>query len=150
MADTTVFWNSDSEEDRKRFALLLAPLVGASRTKTFTRHEGTAYLLSMQDVSPAILEEAVVVLVRRGITWMPKPGDLKAECVRILNEKRAAARLEQMKTCQHISGGWREVIVNGVERMERCECWTAGKAAADRIGAALELPPVSYDEADLS
>lgn len=146
MADAPTFWNRDNEEDRTKFAQLLAPLVGASRTKSFTRHEGTAYLLSMMDVPPAILEEAVVAMVRRGVTWMPKPGDLKAECVKVLDAKRAAARIEFMKTCPHISGGWREVVVNGVPRMARCECWNAGKEAADRIGAALELPPAPHED----
>ena len=40
----------------------------------------TSLRLSLADVPRPILEEAIDWLVTRGITWMPKPGDVKAEC----------------------------------------------------------------------
>jgi len=143
MADQ-VFWNRDNEADRKRFALILAPLVGASRTKSFTRHEGTAYILSMQDVPPAILEEAVASLVRQGVTWMPKPGDLKKECASVMAAKRKAAAALHLESCEHSS---HFIDVDG--RMERCPCWKRAQQAMVEVGQAIALPPSREDAAEL-
>ncbi len=118
MAEPQIYWRRDNEEDRKRFALLMAPLIGASRTKSFTRHEGTAYILSMQDVPPAILEAAVEQLVRAGVTWMPKPGDLKAECAKVMAAKRKAAAALHLESCDNDS-----YFIDIVGRMQRCPCW---------------------------
>lgn len=153
MADQ-VFWRRDNEDDRKKFALILAPLVGASRTKSFTKHEGTAYILSMQDVSPAILEDAVGALVKRGITWMPKPGDLKAECAKVMHAKRLQAHdaslPDECPTCgrekDYKGARWKEITINGVERLVMCDCKRIALKAADRVGQALELPPSREDD----
>lgn len=140
MANDQVFWRRDNEEDRQRFATLLLPLVGASRTKSFTRSEGTAYILSMQDVPPAILEAAVVRLVKAGVTWMPKPGELKAECAKVMSERRAAAAQLHLSECTH-SSHWIEV--DGA--MQRCPCWTRAQQAMLEVGQALALPPAPSD-----
>lgn len=143
MADHT-FWNRDSEPDRKKFALILAPLVGASRTKSFTRHEGTAYILSMQDVSPEILTAAVESLVRQGVTWMPKPGDLKAECAKVMADKRKAAAAKHLEDCDH-SSHWIEI--DG--RLQRCPCWKRAQQAMADVGQAIALPPSREDSMEL-
>jgi hypothetical protein len=139
--DHPVFWRRDDEDDRKRFATLLLPLVGASRTKSFTRAEGTAYILSMQDVPPAILEEAVVRLVRAGVTWMPKPGDLKTECAKVMAEKRATAARLHLSECTH-SSHWIEI--DG--KLQRCPCWTRAQQAMLDVGHQIALPPKEDDE----
>lgn len=144
MADH-IFWRRDSEEDRKRFALLMAPLVGASRTKTFTRHEGTAYILSMQDVPPAILEEAVIALVQQGVTWMPKPGELKAECAKVMAAKRKVAASLHLEGCEHSS---HFIEIDG--RMQRCPCWTRAQQAMADVGQAIALPPSREDSSELA
>lgn len=145
MADQ-VFWNRDNEDDRKKFALILAPLVGASRTKSFTRHEGTAYILSMQDVPPAILEEAVSSLVKQGVTWMPKPGDLKAECAKVMAAKRKAAAALHLDGCDHSS----QYIYNPeTRRDERCPCWTRAQQAMAAVGQAIALPSSREEQKEL-
>ena len=141
MAEPQIFWNRDSEEDRKKFALVLAPLVGASRTKSFTRHEGTAYIMSMQDVPPAILEAAVASLVNAGVTWMPKPGDLKAECAKVMATKRKAAAALHLGNCEHSSH-----FIDGRNGLERCPCWKRAQRAMAEVGQAIALPP-SREEA---
>lgn len=135
MADQ-IFWRRDNEQDRKKFAMLLAPLVGASRTKSFTRHEGTAYMLSMQDVPPAILEAAVVQLVQAGVTWMPKPGELKAECAKVMAVKRKAAAALHLEGCDHSS---HFIEVDG--KNKRCPCWIRAQQAMEAVGQAISLPP---------
>jgi len=113
--------------------------------------ERAAYERTLKDISADILAEAAQMLVDEAAAGrkfypLPKAPDWKAAAAKVLNNRRKAAQLEQLKNCQHLTGHWREVIVNGVTRMARCECWEAGKAAADRIGAPLELPAVASDE----
>lgn len=144
MADPQLFWNRDSEEDRKKFALILAPLVGASRTKSFTRHEGTAYIISMQDVPPAILEAAVASLVNAGVTWMPKPGDLKAECAKVMAAKRKAAAAVHLDDCEHSSH-----FIDGPKGLERCPCWKRAQQAMASVGQAIALPPSHHEPLEI-
>lgn len=144
MAEPQIFWRRDNEDDRKKFALLLAPLVGASRTKSFTRHEGTAYILSMQDVPPAILEDAVASLVQLGVTWMPKPGDLKAECAKVMAAKRKAAAAMHLESCDHDS---HFIEIDG--RNERCSCWKRAQQAMADVGQAIALPASREDASEL-
>lgn len=143
MADQ-IFWRRDNEDDRKRFALLMAPLIGASRTKSFTRHEGTAYILSMQDVPPAILEAAVEQLVREGVTWMPKPGDLKKTCAEVMAAKRKSAAAMHLDGCEHSS---HFIEIDG--RMQRCPCWKRAQEAMANVGQAIALPPSREDAVEL-
>ena len=138
------FWRRDSEDDRKKFALILAPLVGASRTKSFTRHEGTAYILSMQDVPPEILAAAVESLVQAGVTWMPKPGDLKAECAKVMAAKRKAVAAIHLEGCDH-SSHWIESDAG----LERCPCWKRAQDAMAAVGQAIVLPASREDAMEL-
>lgn len=85
------FWDRHNEQDRATFAQFLHPLVIASRTKTFTKAEASVYLLTLQDVPREIVALGVSRLIERGITWMPKPGDIKAACCDIVDERRAEA-----------------------------------------------------------
>lgn len=145
MADR-IFWNRDSEADRQRFAVILAPLVGASRTKSFTRHEGTAYILSLQDVSPEILTAAVESLVRQGVTWMPKPGDLKAECAKVMAAKRKAVAAIHLESCDHAS---HFIEDQATKRMKRCPCWDRAQAAMAAVGQPITLPASREDAMEL-
>lgn len=144
MADQ-VFWNRDREQDRAAFARVLAPLVAASRTKSFTRPEATAYMLSLQDVPPAILEGAVAALLERGVDWMPKPGDLKKECATVMAAKRKAAATVHLEGCDHPSN-W---IENAKGQQERCPCWKRAQDAMAAVGQAIALPPSREDQKEL-
>lgn len=109
------------------------------------------YERTLAGLSREVLLEAADLLINEAAAGrkfypMPTAPDVKGAYDKVIKEKRTAARLEQLKNCPHGSGHWRSVIVNGIERMERCECWEAGKAAADRIGAPLQLPTLAGDE----
>lgn len=143
MADQ-IFWNRDSEQDRMTFARALAPLVAASRTKTFTRGEATAYMLSLQDVPPGILEGAIVALLASGVTWMPKPGELKAECAKVMAAKRKVAAALHLESCDHDS---HFIEING--RNQRCPCWERAQQAMLDVGQAIALP-ASREDAELN
>ncbi len=88
MAD---FWDRHNENDRAQFARFLSPLVIASRTKNFTGAEAAVYLLTLKDVPRDILALGVTQLIEAGVTWMPKPGDVKAACAKVIEARRAVA-----------------------------------------------------------
>ena len=111
------------------------PLITASRTKDFegadrARVQLHTWMLSLQDVPEAVLTEAVARLVRRGVTWMPKPGELKAVCADVLTERRTAVAKRHLEDCPH-SGHWTE---DAHGRMVRCPCWTRAMDAKREIG----------------
>lgn len=89
MADK--FWDRHLDTDRVEFARYLAPLVTAARDRKFSKAEASIYLLTLQDVPRDILALGVSKLLEQGITWMPKPGDIKHVCCDIVDERRAEA-----------------------------------------------------------
>ena len=96
------FWDRHSQADKDALKALLMPLVAASRSRDFVdvnsaRVQLAAFMQALSDCPREIVEEAVAAMVTRGIVWMPKPGELKAECARIVAAKRkeASARFER-------------------------------------------------------
>ena len=146
MADQIIHWDRMNTEHRARFAVLLAPLIAASRTKDYeTKEKATVqlhtWMISMREVPPMIIEEAVAKLVNAGVTWMPKPGDLKAACAKVMAVKRKAAAAIHLEDCDH-SSHWIEI--DG--RLQRCPCWTRAQAAMAAVGQAIALPPASRED----
>lgn len=103
----------------------------------------------LEDVPRALVASAVGAIVRRGVTWMPKPGELKAECARIRRDERSAAARRHLADCPH-SGHFVEVVAaDGVERAERRPCWKRAQAEMDAIGAPVSAPlQLTEGEAD--
>lgn len=154
MAET--YWTRSSE-DRAAMAALLRPLVAATRPREFVGTEAAAaqvlaFVQCLRDCPRAVVAEAVTGLVERGLTWMPKPGELKAACAHLVAEKRRAAWLATLASdCPDCHGSrWREVSVNSVPRMTRCACWTAAMQAVDRVGQPLALPQSREDRDEVS
>lgn len=147
MADQ--IWDRMNPEHRARFGVLLAPLIAASRTKDYETPEKATvqlhtWMISMCEVPESILSEAIANLVNRGVTWMPKPGDLKAECAKVMALKRKAAAALHLDTCEHSS---RFIDVSG--RMERCPCWKRAQQAMADVGQAIALPPSREDQMEI-
>jgi hypothetical protein len=144
VADTT-YWDRMNPEHRERFGIMLAPLIAASRTKDYeTKEKATVqlhtWMISMREVPPEIIEEAIATIVNRGVIWMPKPGDLKAECAKVMAKKRKAAAAMHLENCDHSS---HFIEING--RMERCPCWKRAQHAMASVGQAIALPPARED-----
>ena len=141
------FWDRHSEADRVQFAMFLQPLVIASREKSFTKAEASVYLLTLQDVPRDILALGVTKLLQDGVTWMPKPGDIKSACRAVIEAKRleagrqAAALLEDCPDCH--GSGWREADGGVV----RCTCHKRARALMDGMPEPLALPPSNDPEA---
>ena len=158
MADQIIHWDRLNEAHRAAFARMLAPLIAASRSKDYeTKEKATVqlhtWMLSMRDVSPVIIEEAIANLITAGVTWMPKPGELKAECAKVMTRKRLEAYEDSLPalcpTCHrekdYKGARWKEVSINGVDRLVQCDCRTVALEAADRVGQAIALPPSRED-----
>ena len=142
------FWDPRSQADHEAMRDILAPLIVASRDKNFIGQDAAkaqtyAWRLSLADVPRPILKEAITRIVHRGITWMPKPGEVKDECAKVMAAKRQAAFQLLIEDCDH-SSHFEEV--DG--RLQRCACWKRAKAAADAVGQAIALPPSREDAAE--
>ncbi len=142
-----MYWDRRNAEHRARFGGLLAPLVAASRTKDFDGVERAtvqlhAWMLSLQDVPADVLEEAIGHLVRRGVTWMPKPGDVKSECAQVVRHRRAHAARRYLATCDH--AGY--FVENERGQMERCPCFRRAMTAMSEVAAPLALPSWHHPE----
>jgi len=146
---TAPFWDHRSDDDHKAMAKLLAPLVVASQNRNFidpqaAKAQTYTWRISLADVPRLILEEAITRIVTRGITWMPKPGEVKDECAKVLAEKRKAAMVLHLDGCEHSSHFEEFTDRNGVTRTRRCGCWQRAITAADRVG--LPLSPAHREE----
>lgn len=84
----------------------------------------------------------------------PQPAQLKTIASELVAERRKTAfwnSLPPGDTCPDCRGSrWRSVVVNEVERLERCPCWQAALKAADRVGQAIALPASREDAIDMS
>lgn len=141
MADTPKSWDRTSRADQAAMRDLLLPLVAASRSRDFTdtgsaKVQVLAFLQALEDVPRALVAEAVAARVQAGVTWMPKPGELKADCARLRSEARATAAKRILIDCPH-TGHWAE---DADGRVDRCACWQRAQAAMAAIGAPVQAP----------
>lgn len=135
------FWDPRSDDDHKAMAQLLAPLIVASRDRNFIDQKAAkaqtyAWRISLADVPRPIVEEAIANLVRAGINWMPKPGEVKAECAKVMATKRKLAAALHLESCDHSS----HFIENEKGQLERCPCWKRAQQAMEDVGQAIQLP----------
>lgn len=134
------YWDVRSEADHKAMAALLAPLIVASRDRNFISVEAAkaqtyAWRLSLAEVPRPIVAEAIAAIVARGVTWMPKPGEVKAECAAIVERTRKAVRQHFLESCRH-SSQW----IDSPKGLERCPCWKGMQKALEQVERPIELP----------
>lgn len=139
MAD--VLWSPQQPEHRSVFGAVLAPLIVASGTRAFADPDRSrvvmqAWILSLQDVPREVLEAGVARLLTRGVTWMPRPGDLRQACAEVQQERRADAAARARRECQVCidSPGWVEVETDEGPAMRRCACRREVLAAIAAVG----------------
>lgn len=134
-------WDRRNEQDRAEFASLLAPLIVASRSKDFDGEKAKpqlhVWMMSLHDVPKDVLRESVERLIQRGITWMPRPGEVRTECASVVSSRRramAARGAAVIAECDECHGStWRE----GADgRVSRCDC----HAHALRLQEGLPVP----------
>jgi hypothetical protein len=143
-------WNRHDSDERVAFAQLLRPLVIASRVKDFTAAEASVYMLTMEDVPREVVIDAVTRLLREGVTWMPKPGDLKHACCAVVDARRLSAARQAkalQEDCPDCRGsGWADA--EGPNAVVRCNCIKRALELVAEAGEALARPalPPSSEE----
>lgn len=150
MSDAPKFWSAQSDEDHQAMATFLAPLIVASQNRNFIDKQAAkaqtyAWRISLADVPRPILKEAIERIVNRGITWMPKPGEVKEECAKVMAAKRKAAAALHLNNCEHSS----HFIEGLTGRMERCPCWKRAQRAMESVGQAIALPDSREDQMEI-
>lgn len=111
------------------------------------------YWHALKDVAPDVRSETM--LRASGKSWFkfPQPAHLKDLAAGVIAERKQRAfkamLSEDCTVCQGTR--WDTRTIDGVERLQRCSCWTTAKKAADAVGGgeARLLPPVNYREDEL-
>lgn len=160
MADKPLFWDRHNAQDRAAFVRFIEPLAVAAwpspemRQKHFNAASALVYMLTLQDVPRDVLALGVTQLLQDGVTWMPRPGDVKQACCDVVDQRRAFAVREAQQVQDRClicvdSKGWMTVHVNGAEKVDRCDCWKRAKAILDGADQPLTrpaLPPAQNPE----
>jgi len=150
-------WSPRNAQHVAYFSALLKPAVRASATTLFDDAQVglevvQAWVMQLHDVPQDVLEEGFAAVFSAGITWMPKPGEVRKACAEVITARRrvladrARALQEECEECAPDMRGWREVVGDdGVVRMARCMCHKAALALTETAPAALALPPARED-----
>jgi len=150
-------WNYRNAEHVRTMLALLAPLVAAARPREFAdkdvaRDQAKAFLMALKDVPADVLEEAIANTMVEGVKWMPKPGDLREACAAVVDgRRRVAARKAKAlaEDCAQCGGSqWETVVIDGVERVQRCRCFALGLELMAGVEARLSLPPARSSEGE--
>lgn len=113
------------------FAMALAMLAEAYGEKGLTPVRIEAYHQGLSDVALPVLNAAVRRAIRTR-KWFPKVEELRKDCEACRVELRKAL---PFSACESCCNGWAEVLVDGVKRAKRCECWIAHQAQVARLNA---------------
>jgi hypothetical protein len=155
MADA--LWSARTKAHVQHFAAYLKPFQRAAGSRLFDDTDVAletvqAWILTLRDVPADVLEEARSRVLAEGITWMPKPGDVKRHCVAIVNERRrdflqrAAAA---MAACERCHGStWTEVELEGHAHVTRCGCHDEAMAIEAKAPKALAAPKAPDEDHD--
>jgi hypothetical protein len=150
-------WSARDAQHQAYFAALLKPAVRASATTLFDdetvgREVVQAWIMQLHDVPRDVLEAGFARVFGQGITWMPKPGEVRAACAAVIDDRRRAVAaqarqlMEACEVCTVDHRGWREVTApDGIARMQRCECHKAAMLLTEAQPARLALPPARED-----
>ena len=150
MADERlVVWNHENADHRRAFATALAPLVAVlwKKKDPFGVVEARIYMRTLKHVPSTILVAAVEKALEVE-EWFPEPAKLLNIAADLIEEgRRAIAQKWLGEDCEECHGSrWRGITVDGVERLERCGCWTRAMTEMAAIGQPLRrkaLPPAN-------
>jgi hypothetical protein len=144
-------WNPRNVEHLQVFSALLKPAVRASATtlfddQTVARETVQAWIMQLHDVPEDVLFEGFARVFGQGITWMPRPGDVRKACAALIEERRRAAAVDAQQliaSCEDCGGSkFRPVVdAQGVTRMTRCECHRRAMALVNQHPDPIALPP---------
>lgn len=134
--------------DTRDFAMALAALVEAFGVKDFSPVRVRTYEDGLKDVPIPLLNAAV----RKAIatrTFMPKVSEIRQDAEACRGELIAQHKFSACESCNET--GWATVLVDGIERVKRCECFQAHQAKLASLGVTnqpLALPPADHRRYD--
>lgn len=149
-------WNARDKAHVQHFAAYVKPFQRAAGSRLFddptvALETVQAWILTLRDVPADVLEEARERVLAEGITWMPRPGDVKRHCVAIVAERIQAKAVEAKalsEGCKLCHGStWRTVEIDGVDHVSRCGCH---EAAMQVMGTAPKALPAPRERDDVS
>lgn len=117
-------------------------LLSASMRQEVDAMQVRAYRHTLKAIAGDVIYEAAERLASEpGRRFFPTTGEWTGVCATVIDERRAkASRLAQelQENCAACLGsGWRNVVVAGVERVDRCRCWTHGLQLVANCGQSL-------------
>lgn len=122
--------------ERSEFVAVLEPLRVALRAE-MDRAGWEVYFRALADIPRPLLEEAVSRLLREDRQFFPKVTELRAAAERVRLSLRTAMTFEPCDRCE-LSPGWAAILVDGVPRVTRCDCWKAHQQRIAALGAGSE------------
>lgn len=134
-----------SERD---FAMALAMLAEAFGEKGLTPVRIEAYHRSLSDIPMPVLNHAVGLAIK-GSRFFPRVAELRKWCEQARIELRGALKHEPCAVCEQ-SPGWAAVLIDGIPKVTRCQCWKAHQAKVEALGVGnqpLALPAAVDDDA---
>lgn len=126
--------------DKRDRAIALAALVEAFGVHDFSPVRTRTYEDGLKDIPMPLLNAAV----RRAIatrTFFPKVSELRLDAEYCRKELIAAHPYQACMGCH--GSGWVPVEVDGIKRVQRCNCWHVHQQRLVRLGVtstALALP----------
>jgi hypothetical protein len=99
------------------------------------------YKVALEQIPAPLLDLTVrrLILTRR---FFPRPVDILEDAEAVRLELKASLKFVPCAMCES-SPGWCEVIVDGVARLARCQCWTIHQQKVAALGVGdkpLSLP----------
>lgn len=114
-------------------------------------YQKRAYVRALSDVPGDVLLAAADALINESAAGrkfypMPTAPDVKGACAKEIRKRRAAI-VAQMPSCEQCHGSrWKNITVDGVDYVTRCDCFLALQKAIDAVGKPLALPAVGKVE----
>jgi len=130
-------------------AMAIAALVEAFGVRDFTPVRTRAYDDGLKDVPVPLLNAAV----RKAIAtrqFFPKVAELRHDAEACRRDLLAANRFQPCLGCNET--GWVDVLVDGVTRVTRCDCWKHYQRRLESLGVTREplaLAPGREQEPEL-
>lgn len=123
--------------ERDTLIAILTPLVLACRQPMPAAH-WRVYETALEDVSPQLLEAAVVSLLKADTAFLPRPGEIRKAAEGARQALLAAHPYEPCEGCS-LTPGWIEVEIGGVKRLTRCDCRKVHLAKLETLGITKQL-----------
>lgn len=98
------------------------------------------YWKKLEDVNWPIVKAALDEIGKE-MNYFPSVSVIRDRCRKLIETRRQEAYDSIIKTCDHGTGNWQSEVVDGVERMRKCDHFVAAMAAMESVGKRLAIGP---------